>query len=276
VQEDARAGWTFHAVGFFQHGLAVHHAPNQEPLGRQFVIEALLAAILKEEILAAVELDEDFETFLRRIRDRGKDEFLLDGRIDDSGPDPPDQLLGPGAEMLRPAVVDMVGHRAPDADAFGAGIFGPGIEIGQAEHVAEFMADDADVRHGGAAFGADEIGPELAVVEEGAAMRPVEAAAIICGHAFAGVDKENAVESQKRVLAVALVQVIEGLAQQDRLGERRRALAVIAALLPDLHDLEHLAVDAEPVEGLFVVIIAQAAIHFLAGHALVEVNIVAE
>src|SRR5260370_3025519 len=126
--------------------------------------------------------------------DRRQDQLLLDRRVDHGRLDPGELLLGPGAELLRPAVADLVGHRAPDADSLLAGALRAGVEVRQAEHVAELVTEDADVAHVLRARGqflADEVGPPLSAVPEARAVRPVEAAArrLVAG---AGVNEEAA------------------------------------------------------------------------------------
>src|SRR5205085_12155041 len=97
------------------------------------------------------------EAFLRRIFNRREDQFLRNRRVNRGWFNPAEPLLAPGGEMLRPAVGRLIRHGAPDAEAFRARVLRPGVQIGQAEHVAELVAKDADVAHALAALAADEI-----------------------------------------------------------------------------------------------------------------------
>src|SRR5262245_31191044 len=62
VLKHTRAGGAFDAVGFFQDRPVANHAPNQQPFRWQALIEAFLAAVLQEEILAAITAKQDLET----------------------------------------------------------------------------------------------------------------------------------------------------------------------------------------------------------------------
>ena len=99
-----------------------------------------------------------------------------------------------------------IAHQTPDA--FGAGIFRAGVQIGQAEHVAELVAEDADVGHAVAAFLHDEVRQAAALVRDVGAVRPVEPAARRL-HAAAGVQEKDAVEFLQRIAAVLVHILVE-------------------------------------------------------------------
>ena len=275
IQEHARAERAFDAVRFLQDRPIGDDAPDQQSLRRQAGVEALLLAILQQEILAAVGADQHLEAFLRGILDRRQDQFLLDARIDDRGRDPTELLLGPGAEVLRFAQAGLVRHGAPHADAFGTGILGPGVQIGQAEHVAELVADDADVAHARAALLDDEVGPALVAVVDERLVRPVESAAIGL-HAVAGIHEEDAVEFLEAILAVTGVELVERLGQQGGLAGAGVGGGVFAAFLGDRDVRKRLAFDAQFAERLLKVVIVHAAMDFVAGGAGAGVRAAAE
>src|SRR5207237_303577 len=134
----------------------------------------------------------------------------------------------------------------PDADAFGAGIFRPGIEIGQTEHVAELVADDADIAHLGAAFLDNEIRPAAALMGEERLVRPVESAAIGL-HALAGVEEEDTVDvldvgkldaDDGEAIGVFLPGVVARVPAETAAALAALALDRAAAVLGDEDDLD--------------------------------------
>ena len=134
------------AVRLLQDRPAVRHVPDQQALARQVAVETLPHPVLQQQILAAVRLEQHLVALFRRVFDGRKDQFLLHRRVDDGRLDPAQLLLAPGAEVQRLAVLAVADrHRAPDAQARLVGALR--IEVRQAEHVAELVADHADRRH---------------------------------------------------------------------------------------------------------------------------------
>src|SRR5665213_420030 len=192
-QIDHRPIRTIDAVRLFQLRPIIHNPPNEQSLGGQTLIEAELAAVFQEEIFAAVGADQDFHAFARPSLHRREDDLLLYRRIDDGGFDPAELLLAPGGEMLWASAAGLHAHAAPGACPGRAGEFGAGVQVGQAEHVAELMTEQAGRRHVGAALGADEVVPFNSLVLEEGFVRPIQSAAGDYFWAVAGVDKQDAV-----------------------------------------------------------------------------------
>jgi len=168
IQEAARAVRVFDAVRFLESGVLADDAPDEEARGGKTGVEITLLAIFQEQVIARIAADERLETLGAAALDGREDERLFFRRIDHRGLQPAELFLAPRGHVLRAALLEFGGHEAPHADALGAGIFRARVEVGQAEHVAEFMAEDADARHRLAALGADEIrdAPVLAGARE--------------------------------------------------------------------------------------------------------------
>ena len=186
---------------------------------------------------------------------------MLDGRVEDGRPEPAEPVLGPGTKVLRPAVADLVGHGTPQAQARHAGNVRTGVQVGQPEHVAKLVAEDADRGHPRAAFGTNEVRPAPAVVRQGGAMGPVQAAVRRGLNPLAGVHEHQAIEFPESLLAGAGQQPIQSLVQEDCAVP----CGVGRAFLADFEVGEYLAFHLELSVRLLLVEIAEASINFLAG-----------
>src|SRR5262245_35081675 len=67
---DSRPERSFNTVRFLEDWSIAYDPPDQQAFGGQALIEALAAAILEEQILAAVGFDQHLDTILGRLFDR--------------------------------------------------------------------------------------------------------------------------------------------------------------------------------------------------------------
>src|SRR5207237_243210 len=99
------------------------------------------------QVLAAIRPDQDLETLVVAALDRVKPQFLAVARVEDYRLQPAQAFLAPGAQMHRlavPAVADR--HGTPDAQALRARRLWPGVQVRQAEHMAELVRQNANRR----------------------------------------------------------------------------------------------------------------------------------
>src|SRR5262249_56724973 len=101
-----------------------------------------------------------------------ENDVLLDPRVEDGRLVPAELLLAPGAEVLRPAAADLVGHRAPLPHPLRARLLRPGVEVRQPEHVPELVAEHADVVHPLPALLDDEVRQRPPTVADARPVRP--------------------------------------------------------------------------------------------------------